>query len=292
MAEKIEGMVDDLRKLDQLKTEFISTVSHELRTPLTSIGGYAKLLAGGEAGEVTETQKEFLYIIDTNVVRLTHLINDILDIEKIEVGKMQIVREPQELGPVLKECRDTFGHPGGAKGPRTAVQGARRSAADHGGDRSRLVQVFMNLLSNAIKYTDKGFVELIAETNDFAVTVKVRDSGVGLSPDEREKVFQKFYRTPSGLHSAEGGSGLGLAIVRGLVEAHGGTVTVDSATGQGTTFTVTFPATKQHRRGRGHLLQASRRASLRSRRSAPRPGSGRSGSSDSDPGSRAADERG
>jgi signal transduction histidine kinase/DNA-binding response OmpR family regulator len=242
MAEKIEFMVDDLRKLDQLKTEFISTVSHELRTPLTSIGGYAKLLAGGEAGSVTDTQKEFLYIIDTNVVRLTHLINDILDVEKMEVGKMQIVREPIAIAPVLKECRDTFGILAAQKGLDLKYD-VPDELQQIMGDRSRLVQIFMNLLSNSIKYTEKGFVELKAEANDFAVTVKVRDSGVGLSAEETEKVFQKFYRTPSGLNSAEGGSGLGLAIVRGLVEAHGGTITVDSQLGKGTTFTVTFPAT-------------------------------------------------
>lgn len=243
MAEKIEDMVADLRKLDQLKTEFISTVSHELRTPLTSIGGYAKLLAGGDAGPVTETQKEFLYIIDTNVVRLTHLINDILDVEKMEVGKMQIVREPQDLHSVLKECRDTFGILAAQKGLELRYRVADELPPILG-DRSRLVQIFMNLLSNAIKYTEKGFVELTAEPNDFAVTVKVRDSGVGLSADEKERLFQKFYRTRSGLRSAEGGTGLGLAIVRGLVEAHGGTITVDSLPGQGTTFTVTFPTTR------------------------------------------------
>jgi DNA-binding response OmpR family regulator len=100
----------------------------------------------------------------------------------------------------------------------------------------------MNLISNAIKYTVKGYVEIAVETHGFAVSVKIRDSGVGLSAEEREKLFQKFYRTRSGLYSAEGGTGLGLVIVRGLVEAHGGTITVESTSGEGTTFTVTFPA--------------------------------------------------
>jgi signal transduction histidine kinase/DNA-binding response OmpR family regulator len=243
MAEKIESMVADLRKLDQLKTEFISTVSHELRTPLTSIGGYAKLLAAGEAGAVTETQKEFLYIIDTNVVRLTHLINDILDVEKMDAGKMQIVREPQDLGSVLKECRDTFGILAAQKGLELRIH-VPDELPRVLGDRSRLVQIFMNLMSNAIKYTEKGFVEVTAETTDFALSVRIRDSGIGMSHEEREKLFQKFYRTRSGLHSAEGGSGLGLAIVRGLVEAHGGTITVESTPGAGTTFTVTLPTTQ------------------------------------------------
>jgi signal transduction histidine kinase/CheY-like chemotaxis protein len=242
MAEKIEAMVADLRKLDQLKSEFLSTVSHELRTPLTSIGGYTKLLSSGDAGPVTETQREFLYIIDTNVVRLTHLIDDILDVEKIEFGRMQIQREPQDLVGILKECRDTFGILASQKGLelRYSVPASLPAVL---GDRSRLVQVFMNLLSNAIKYTDKGFVELAVETHGYAVTVRVRDSGVGLTEEEREKLFQKFYRTRSGLYSTEGGTGLGLVIVRGLIEAHGGTIAVDSEPGRGTSFSVTFPAT-------------------------------------------------
>lgn len=241
MAEKIEAMVADLRKLDVMKSEFISTVSHELRTPLTSIGGYAKLLAAGDAGPVTDTQREFLYIIDTNVVRLTHLINDILDLDKLELGKMEIEREPQDLAAVLKDCRDTFGIVASQKGLELRYRVASPLPAVLG-DYGRLVQLFMNLLSNAIKYTPRGFVEVEAEASEIAITVRVRDSGVGLTEEEREKLFQKFYRTRSGLASAEGGTGLGLVIVRGLVEAHGGTIGVESEPGQGTCFTVTIPA--------------------------------------------------
>lgn len=244
MAEKIEAMVADLKNLDELKTDFISTVSHELRTPLTSIGGYVKLLIAGDAGPITETQKEFLYIVDTNVVRLTHLINDILDVEKMESGKVQLVREQQDLVSVLKECRDTFGILAAQKGLEL-----RYKVPDHlspiMGDRGRLVQVFMNLLSNAIKYTQSGFVEIEAEQRDFAVVVRVRDSGIGLSDQEQEKLFQKFYRTRSGLSSAESGTGLGLVIARGLVEAHGGRITVESTPGKGTVFSISLPSATQ-----------------------------------------------
>lgn len=241
MAEKIEAMVLDLKKLDELKSEFISTVSHELRTPLTSIGGYTKLLLSGDAGPVTETQREFLMIVDTNVVRLTHLINDILDIEKMESGKVQIAREPQDLVAILKECRKTFDIVAAQKELELRFKVPEKIKAVLG-DRSRLVQVFMNLISNAIKYTKSGYVGIEAEEQDFAVMVRIRDTGVGLTPDEREKLFQKFYRTRSGLSSSEGGTGLGLAIARGLVEAHGGRISVESIFGAGTTFTVTLPS--------------------------------------------------
>ncbi|MGZ3689787.1 MAG: sensor histidine kinase, partial [Bdellovibrionota bacterium] len=240
MAEKIEGMVGDLRKLDELKTEFLSTVSHELRTPLTSIGGYVKLLAAGDAGPVTGTQKEFLDIVDTNVVRLTHLINDILDVEKMESGKIQLIKEPQDLGSILKEVRDTFGIVAQQKGLELRYSVPERLVPIQG-DRMRLVQLFMNLVSNAIKYTKHGFVSMEVEEHDFAIVVRIRDSGVGLTADEQEKLFQKFYRARSGLKSGEGGTGLGLVIVRGLVESHGGTIRVESDVGVGTTFTVSFP---------------------------------------------------
>jgi signal transduction histidine kinase/CheY-like chemotaxis protein len=240
LGAKIDELVADLRKLDELKSEFISTVSHELRTPLTSIGGYVKLLACGDAGPVTETQREFLFIVDTNVVRLTHLINDILDVEKMESGQVQLVREPQDLASILRECRDTFHVVAEQKGLELRYRVPERLNPVMG-DRTRLVQVFMNLLSNAVKYTTSGFVEISAEALDYAVLARVRDSGVGLAPEEQERIFQRFYRARGGLSSTEGGTGLGLAIARGLVEAHGGKVAVESEPGRGTQFTVTLP---------------------------------------------------
>jgi signal transduction histidine kinase/DNA-binding response OmpR family regulator len=246
LARKVRGVAADLRSLDQLehldqmKSDFLATVSHELRTPLTSIGGYTKLLMAGDAGPVTETQKEFLYIIDTNVVRLTNLINDLLDVEKIEAGKLQFDRELQSMKDVLAECRDTFSLMAAQKGLELRVS-IPDDLPEVLGDHDRLVQVFLNLISNAIKYTPKGYVEVTADANDLGVMVRVRDSGLGMADDEVQKLFQKFHRTHSGLSSGEGGTGLGLVIAKRLVEAHGGTIAVDSALGQGTCFTITFP---------------------------------------------------
>ena len=243
MAEKIEAMVGDLKKVDQMKTEFISTVSHELRTPLTSIGGYAKLLISEDAGPITETQREFLHIIDTNVARLTTLINDILDVEKMDSGKVQLLKQPEDLLSILKECRDTFDILAKQKGLELRLQIPSDSIMIMA-DRGRTVQVFMNLLSNAIKYTQSGFVELRVDLSPYAVMIKVRDSGVGLSSEDQNKIFQKFYRARGGLSSSEGGTGLGLVIVRGIIEAHGGAISVESAAGGGTTFTVSLPTMK------------------------------------------------
>jgi signal transduction histidine kinase/DNA-binding response OmpR family regulator len=240
MSKRIEMMGIELRELDTLKTDFLSTVSHELRTPLTSIGGYVKLLADGDAGPTTETQKEFLKIVDTNVTRLTRLINEILDVEALQAGQLQLVKESQDLVPILKECCDTFKMVAKQK----KLDFIATFPSELGpilGDRTRLVQLFLNLISNAIKYTQEGFVQIEAEQNDLAVAVRICDSGVGLSQEEQEQLFQKFYRARSGLSASEGGTGLGLLIVRGLVEAHGGKIAIESAAGQGTQFTVTLP---------------------------------------------------
>ncbi len=240
MAEKIEVLVGDLRKLDEMKTEFLSTVSHELRTPLTSIGGYAKLVLSGDAGPVTQTQKEFLTIVDKNSIRLASLINDILDVEKMELKKVEMKSDPQDLALILRECYDTFLIVAKQKGLQM-----RYKVPEHFnkilGDRERLVQIFMNLISNAIKYTRAGFVEIEAEQTPLAIIVRVSDSGLGLSVEDQNRLFEKFFRANSSLTFSEGGTGLGLVIVRGLVEAHGGKISVESELEKGTRFIITFP---------------------------------------------------
>jgi signal transduction histidine kinase/CheY-like chemotaxis protein len=262
MAEKIENMVTDLKKLDELKTEFLSTVSHELRTPLTSISGYTKLLISGDAGQINEMQKEFLYIVDTNIVRLTNLINDLLDVEKMELGKVQFAREREDLTLVLKECCDTFDVLAKQKGLELRYN-VPSNPLTMIGDRDRLIQIFMNLLSNAIKYTKNGFIEIAAEQRDYAIIVRIRDSGVGLTSEDLEKMFQKFYRARSGVATGEGGTGLGLVIVRGLMEGHGGSIKVESTPGEGTCFQVIFPAAPEALAIEGIIIQEDSPASTK-----------------------------
>ena len=241
-AERIGFMIGELRQLDQMKSEFISTVSHELRTPLTSIGGYVKLISSGDAGPVTDTQHEFLGIVESNVERLTVLINDILDMERMESGKFQLLKEPQDLREILRECRETLLLLAHHKGLDLRLKIPDRIPPVLG-ERARLIQIFTNLISNAIKYTNWGHVEIQVEPKDFAVLVRVSDSGIGIPSEEQGKLFEKFYRTDAGLASREKGTGLGLAITRRLVEAHGGTVSVESEAGRGSVFTVSLPLT-------------------------------------------------
>lgn len=243
VEDRTGSMVDELKELDALKAEFLSTVSHELRTPLTSIGGYVKLLGSGDCGPVTDSQREFLGIIDTNVDRLSNLINDLLDVERMDAGKVELQREPQDLASILKECVTTFGVLARQKGLELSFffpPGNLTVVGDH----DRLVQVFMNLVSNAIKYTSQGSVHVEVEKNDYAVVIRIRDTGVGLSDEDREKLFQKFYRARSSVAHAERGTGLGLVIARKIVEAHNGTITVESELSKGTTFSVTLPLSK------------------------------------------------
>lgn len=240
MAEKIENMVTELRRLDELKTEFISTVSHELRTPLTSIGGYVKVILAGDAGPVNETQKEFLEIVDRNVGRLAHLIDDLLDAEKMESGEVQLNRTRVNLVSVIEESLETVDVLAKKKGLELRWSGYP-GPLEISGDRLRLLQVMVNLLHNAIKYTQTGWVSVELEATDFSCVIRVRDTGIGMSEEEQQKLFQKFYRTRGGLASSESGTGLGLTITRGLVEAHGGQVIVESVPGKGTVFSVSLP---------------------------------------------------
>jgi two-component sensor histidine kinase len=226
-----------------LKSEFISTVSHELRTPLTSIGGYIKLIQEGDAGPVTDTQQEFLSIIETNVRRLTALINDILDIDRLQSTHLSIGKEPQDLREILRECRERLLIQAHQKELDLRLELPREIPLILG-ERRRLVQVFENLISNAIKYTVAGFVAVkVRVEENQQIVVSVVDSGIGLDADERSKLFQKFYRSDSGLNRSEQGTGLGLVIAKALVEAHGGQITVTSEKGAGSTFETRFPIT-------------------------------------------------
>ncbi len=242
--EKIEGLNNALKKAEEYRTEFASIVSHEMRTPLTSIAGYAKLLAAGDAGEVTSTQKEFLCIIDKNAERLTELISDFLDIERMDTVQVQLDLRAHDLHSIIKDCCDTLRVMSQEKGLDLRITGLKTPLCIVG-DRHRLVQIFMNLISNAIKYTKSGFVEIGVSQSDYKIIVTVKDSGIGISPEDQAQLFQKYYRASSGLSATEDGFGLGLLIVKKLLLAHGGSISVESCLGKGSSFTVHLPLSKE-----------------------------------------------
>jgi PAS domain S-box-containing protein len=232
--------ITERKTAERLKDEFVATVSHELRTPLAALRGHVELVLDGDGGPVTELQRRFLQVATQSADRLGALINDLLDVAKIEAGRVQLRKELVDLRAVLCEVAATF-----------RIEATRRDLVFREelaelppvvGDRDRLIQVFGNLVSNAIKYTRAGEVCLTARPAYGAVEVVVHDTGVGMSPEEQRQLFTKFFRSRDRRGPDPGGTGLGLVIVKGIVEAHGGTLGVESTPGVGTDIRVLLPA--------------------------------------------------
>ncbi len=229
------------KRIDQMKSDFISMVSHELRTPLTSIKGYVDLILEGDAGEINDVQREFLEIVKQNGDRLVGLINDLLDLSRIESGRVQLRKDPVDLDEAIDHAVDTAKTLIEAKKQTLSVTKPDRLPIIIG-DADRIIQVLMNLISNAVKYTpDEGRIALKVEADDKFVTVSVSDTGIGISLADQAKLFEKFFRVDNSLTREVGGTGLGLSIVKTLVEAHGGRIWVESELGKGSTFAFTLP---------------------------------------------------
>ncbi len=233
------------RELDRMKSEFVSLVSHELRTPLTSISGYVEMLLDGDAGELQEEQADFLGIVKRNTDRLTALINDLLNVSRIESGRIELKRIPLDLGQIIRNVAQSHRPSIEEKGQTLSLDLPADLPAVVG-DMDRLTQVMVNLLSNACKYTPAGGSITIAATREPGqLRIQVTDTGIGLSQDEQSRLFTKFYRADNPTTREVGGTGLGLWITRSLVELHGGTVEVRSAPGEGSTFTVMLPVAER-----------------------------------------------
>ncbi|HZQ10675.1 MAG TPA: PAS domain S-box protein [Anaerolineae bacterium] len=229
------------KEVDRLKNEFISTVSHELRTPLTSIRGSLGLIAGGVAGPIPDRAKSMIDIAYKNSERLVRLINDILDIEKIESGKMVFNFKPIELMPLIDqaiEANRAYGAQYQVSFVITeSVPGIRINA-----DADRITQVLTNLLSNAAKFSPPGSeVEISVRRVAHGVHVAVHDHGNGIPDEFKNRIFQKFAQADSSDSRQKGGTGLGLSIVKAIVEKHDGTVAFDTIEGVGTTFYFEIP---------------------------------------------------
>ena len=229
------------RELDRMKTEFVSQVSHELRTPLTAIKGFTDLLLDGDAGELNEEQEEYLQTVKSNADRLVTLINDLLDVARLESGRFKLNVEPLDLPAVVDLVVVTL-RPLVAGKDQTIAVDVAPDLPQVVADKDRVVQVLTNLVSNAHKYTQAGGairVEAVLD-GDF-VSVAVHDNGMGIAPEDVARLFTRFYRVDSSLTRQIGGTGLGLSIVKSIVELHGGAVTVESTPGSGSTFSFTLP---------------------------------------------------
>jgi PAS domain S-box-containing protein len=225
---------------DRAKSEFISTVSHELRTPMTAIKGYTDLLFAGAVGPLSDNQKHFLNVIKNNTGRLIALINDLLDISRIETGRVRFEPAPVKLGEIVSGVVEAMAARAQERG-LTLTYEVDAGLPEVMGDRDRLFQVLTNLVGNAINYTPTGSVTVEATNVGMAVQVSVRDTGVGIDPADIGRIFDRFYRSDDPVVQEASGTGLGLPIVKMFVEMHGGRVWVDSEKGQGSTFTFILP---------------------------------------------------
>ena len=230
-----------LEDADRLKTAFVSNMSYELRTPLTSIAGFAEMLAGGYAGELGETADEYVKAIMESVVRLSALIDDVLDLTQSDSGSLLLAEEQVDLAELCAEAGEEASEAAGRKGVDFAVE-LDSSAGIIIGDRRRLRQALDNLLKNAVAYTDEGGrVLLRAEGDRYEAEITISDNGKGIAPADRERVFDRFQRTVAPRMGDEAALGLGLPLARQFVEAHGGRLELESELGAGTTVTLRLP---------------------------------------------------
>lgn len=236
---RLQEDVDRLRELERLKRDFVSTVSHELRTPLTSMRGALGLVLGGRVGSVSARVDDLLRIGMANTERLIRLINDILDLEKIDTGAFELRRDPVNLATVLHQTAG--GVEGLAQEAGVAIRVESEPTATVEGDGDRLIQIFTNLVSNAVRFSPAGAaVEIAVTTTERQARVTVRDHGPGIPATFADRIFGRFQQGPAP-DGQRGGSGLGLSIARALVELHGGTIGFEPAEGGGTVFWVTLP---------------------------------------------------
>lgn len=238
-TQQLEIARNEAEKANRVKSQFLANMSHELRTPLNAILNFTSFVLQGFMGPVTDEQVEALNTVSTSGDHLLNLINDVLDIAKIEVGKMDLFIEEVDLNVELKGVVSI------AQGllqdkPVELITDIEPSLPKLRGDSRRLHQVFLNLLSNAVKFTSEGSITLAAHRHANEVKVMVRDTGVGIAPEDQDLVFQAFEQTEQGIKYG-GGTGLGLPISKHFVEAHGGRMWVESAVGTGSTFYVSLP---------------------------------------------------
>jgi signal transduction histidine kinase len=237
---EIEIKSRQLETASQHKSEFLANMSHELRTPLNAIIGFSEILGERMFGELNEKQEEYLKDIHASGQHLLALINDILDLSKIEAGRMELELIDFDLPTAIDNALTLVRERAGRRGI-ALHQAAEEGLGQIRGDERKVKQVLLNLLSNAIKFTlDGGRIEVRARAVDGSVEVSVRDTGVGIAPEDQEAIFEEFRQVGTAAKKVEG-TGLGLALSRKFIELHGGRIWVQSQVGAGSTFTFTIP---------------------------------------------------
>jgi signal transduction histidine kinase/DNA-binding response OmpR family regulator len=238
---ELQAANQELARANKLKSEFLANVSHELRTPLSAIIGFSQILLDGIDGPVTEEQQQDISQVNKSGQSLLALINQILDLSKIEAGKMELSLERVDLPNLIGSVLDSISPLAQEKGLQIDTRFALGLPAVEA-DPGRLKQIVINLLSNAVKFTERGHIEIVAQPSGRMVRIAVKDTGIGISDEAQKVIFEEFVQGDGSSTRRHGGTGLGLSIVRKLVEMHGGAIAVISEPGVGSTFTFTVPA--------------------------------------------------
>jgi signal transduction histidine kinase len=240
LFDEIQDKSHQLEEASQHKSQFLANMSHELRTPLNAILGYTELMADGAYGEPSEKMLGILKRLEANGKHLLGLINDVLDLSKIEAGQLVLELSDYSVQDIAQTVRSTLEPLAADKKLAFKVDVAPQLPPGRG-DGRRLTQVLINLVGNAIKFTDAGEVAIKAEANNGSFHVSVRDTGPGISAADQAKLFQEFQQADNAITRKKGGTGLGLAISKRIIEMHGGRIWVESQPGRGSTFAFTLP---------------------------------------------------
>ena len=241
-SKKLDEANKKLKELDKLKDEFVSLASHELRTPMTAVKSYTWLVLNNKSGEITPKTREHLEKVYNSTERLIHLVNEMLDISRIEGGRVQLKLEALDLVQLAREVKDEFA-------PRASEQNLVMEIETDGkispaaGDRDKIHQVLVNLVGNSFKFTQSGGrVSISVRLKDNMVEVGIEDTGIGIAKEDQERIFQKFGRVEGSLVISKiGGTGLGLYLSKQYIEMHGGKIWFESEPGKGSTFTFSLP---------------------------------------------------
>lgn len=243
LADQLQDANEKLKSLDKLKTEFLSLASHQLRSPLTAIKGYASMLSEGAFGKLDAKKDEAVNRIYTSAQGLVNVVEDLLNVSKIEQGGMKYEFMPTSLASVVETLFNEMKVPAESKHLEFSLDMDKHDKFIVSADPVKLKQVFLNLVDNSIKYTQKGFVKISLKRVENKIVFSVVDSGMGISPETKSKLFEKFSRGEGGKTNT-GGSGLGLYLAQQIAKAHKGDIVIDSeGLGKGSVFTVSIPST-------------------------------------------------
>jgi signal transduction histidine kinase len=238
---KIEEQIKQLKKLDKIKSNFLNITSHELRTPISAIKGYIQMILKEKLGEINDEQKKSLEIALRNANRLDNLIQDLLDISRLDSGRMKFIPEKTNINNMIKETVETMKTLADKKQIKINTM-IDQNLPDLTIDGERIKQVIINLLNNAIKFSpNSSTIKIYVRKKQDEILVEIEDLGRGIPENQKDNIFDAFYQVKSNEDKKLGGVGLGLAISRGIILAHGGRIWIESTIGKGSKFTFTLP---------------------------------------------------